>query len=369
MSHLPANPIPLPPLPEQPLVSVLLPNYNYARFLPDAIASVQRQTYTRWELVVCDDGSTDNSCDIVDRYCHADFRITLIAQPNGGQAAALNAAYQASHGQILCILDADDLFVPHKLQSLVTRFTQRPNAGLLVHAMTLVDPEGVALHRIPHMGRFEEGWIANRVLRRGGRWRYMPSSAIAFRRELAQYGFPIPNERFAKGAEGLLFTLFPLLTEVTHINDALSIYRIHGSNMGGRLEFDADAARKGASLMSDVILGVNERLAEMGVAERLRTEDNLYISLDLFVASLLDGDPRSALVGRYLHTAAAILCDDLYTFRQKLMLPLFWGGALLVPKAWRQTWLHLTISSGALKHVKRLWSELRRPSRRLAAGI
>ena len=367
--HLPSKPMSLPPLPARPLVSVLLPNHNYARFLPEAIESVLAQSYSNWEVLVCDDGSTDNSCAIVEQYCSQDRRIRLVRQVNGGQAAALNAAYALSTGQVICILDADDAFLPHKLESVVLHLASRTAAGLLVHAMTLVDPDGVELHRIPMMGRFEEGWIGPRVLRRGGRWRYMPSSALVFRRELAEFGFPIPPERFAKGAEGLLFILFPLLTEVTHVNRELSIYRIHGSNMGGRLEFDAEAARKGARLTSDVLTGVNERLAEMGVIERLRLEDNLAIAIDLFVANLLEGEPMARLLCRYLRLARAILADDVYNFRQKLMLPVLWGGALLLPRSWRRAWLDLTISSGVVKRAVRLLAGFRRPSRGLAAGV
>jgi len=77
---LSTTPIALPPLSVRPLVSVLLPNYNYARFLPHAIESVQAQSYDNWELLVCDDGSTDNSCEVAERYSRLDRRITVLRQ-------------------------------------------------------------------------------------------------------------------------------------------------------------------------------------------------------------------------------------------------------------------------------------------------
>lgn len=105
------KPIPLEPLPDSPLVSILMPNYNYGRYIGEAIESVLRQTYPHWELIICDDGSTDNSCEVVKRYQDKDSRIKLIQKENGGMASALNAAYRECKGDIICLLDSDDVFV------------------------------------------------------------------------------------------------------------------------------------------------------------------------------------------------------------------------------------------------------------------
>jgi glycosyltransferase involved in cell wall biosynthesis len=354
----------LPSLPADPLVSILLPNYNYARYLPEAIGSAIRQTYPKWELIVCDDGSTDSSCAVVEQFVRQDGRIKLIRQANGGQASALNSAFAVSTGEVLCILDADDAFHQLKLEMVARQLHRQSDAGLLVHAMTLVDAGGSVLHRIPILGAFEEGWIADRVLQRGGRWRYMPSSALVFRRELAQIGFPIAQRRFVEGAEGFLFTLFPLLTKITYIDEELSTYRIHGSNMGGRLGVDAVAARKGARLMTQVVEGVNERLAQMASPAGLDVEANLHIALELLIAHLLEGEPRRRLWRRYMSAVRGILADDLYGIRQKLLLPVLFGTAALLPCRWRQGWLDLAISSGKLKRtLVRMFTGFRRPIR------
>lgn len=358
------RPMTLPELPPAPLVSVLLPNYNYEKYLPDAIGSVLRQTYTNWELIACDDGSTDNSCAVVSRYAGRDSRIRLVRQPNGGQASALNSAFAVSRGTVLCILDADDTFWPEKLARVVSQFQKQSDTGLLVHAMTLIDGEGTTLHRIPILGSFEEGWIADRVLQRGGRWRYMPSSGLVFRRELAEIGFPIAQRRFVEGAEGFLFTLFPLLTKITYIADELSTYRIHGSNMGGRLGVNAAAARKGARLMTEVVEGVNERLRQMASPDMLDVEANLHISLELLIAHLLEGEPRRRLYRRCFSAVRAILADDMYGMRQKLLLPVLFGTATFLPRCCRQPWLDLAISSGILKRtLVRMFTGSRRPTR------
>src|ERR1700748_2758334 len=94
----------LRPLPANPLVSILVSNYNYGRFIAESIQSVLDQTYSNFELVICDDGSTDDSVRIVEEYARKDARVRLIRKANGGQASGFNAAFAASRGEILALL-------------------------------------------------------------------------------------------------------------------------------------------------------------------------------------------------------------------------------------------------------------------------
>src|SRR6266481_6499107 len=96
------KPMVLDPLPEQPLVSILISNYNYGTYLGDAIESALQQTYDKLEVVICDDGSTDGSRQILERYRSQDRRIIVVYQGNSGQSLALNAAFQKSAGDIIC---------------------------------------------------------------------------------------------------------------------------------------------------------------------------------------------------------------------------------------------------------------------------
>jgi glycosyltransferase involved in cell wall biosynthesis len=82
-SILELRPMELPPLSENPLVSVLVANYNYARYIGDALESMIAQSYPHFELIVCDDGSSDDSCAVVERYVKRDRRIRLIRKENG----------------------------------------------------------------------------------------------------------------------------------------------------------------------------------------------------------------------------------------------------------------------------------------------
>src|SRR5258707_11888995 len=131
----PLKPAALDPLPKQPLVSILISNYNYGKYLGDAIESALQQTYDKLEVVICDDGSTDDSFRILERYRSLDRRIKVIYQANGGQSLALNAAFHKSTGDIICLLDADDGFMPDKVRRAVEAFSSPPEAGLPANRM------------------------------------------------------------------------------------------------------------------------------------------------------------------------------------------------------------------------------------------
>src|ERR1700752_5192170 len=109
------KPVALGPLPCRPLVSILISNYNYGEYLSDAIESALRQSYGNLEIVICDDGSTDASLNILERYEALDSQIKVVRQPNGGQSLALDTAFYNCAGDIICLLDADDVFLPNKV--------------------------------------------------------------------------------------------------------------------------------------------------------------------------------------------------------------------------------------------------------------
>jgi glycosyltransferase involved in cell wall biosynthesis len=219
------KPIELTPLRENLLVSVLTANYNYARYLPEAIESVLAQSYTNFELIVCDDGSTDESCSLVEHYARRDPRIKLIRKANGGVASALNAAYRESKGEIVCLLDADDRFLPEKLAMVVQGFESHPDSGFLGHRMFLIDADGHRQGRKPLFRRHPSGWYGPFVVRYGD-WPPGLSfgSGLCLRREISDLIFPMPV-KFASGADGVICVLAPLMTPIVGIDVPLTDYR------------------------------------------------------------------------------------------------------------------------------------------------
>jgi succinoglycan biosynthesis protein ExoO len=113
-----------------PFVSVIMANYNGARYLADAIDSVRHQTLANLELLVCDDASTDESVTIAQRYCAADGRIKLLrSETNAGPAAARNRGLAAASGSWLAIMDSDDIMHPARLKTLIAN-AARDGAGI-----------------------------------------------------------------------------------------------------------------------------------------------------------------------------------------------------------------------------------------------
>ena len=108
---------------QNPLVSVIIGNYNYGYFLAEAIESVLQQTYRHFELIVVDDGSTDNSREVIESYGE---QVVAIFQPNKGQGEAFNVGITKAQGEIICFLDADDYYHPDKLNKIVSGFCNHP---------------------------------------------------------------------------------------------------------------------------------------------------------------------------------------------------------------------------------------------------
>ena len=109
-------------------ISVIIPAYNYARYLAEAIDSALGQTYAPLEVIVVDDASTDDTPRVLAAYGQ---RIRAIRQPNGGAGAARNTGIAAARGEYVAFLDADDVWLPRKLELQMALFDADPALGLI----------------------------------------------------------------------------------------------------------------------------------------------------------------------------------------------------------------------------------------------
>jgi GT2 family glycosyltransferase len=114
-----------------PAVSVITPAWNAAGFIGETIDSVRAQTFTAWELIVVDDGSTDDTVKIVESYAALDPRVRLVRQPNGGPSTARNRGMKTAAGELLALLDSDDTWQPRFLEAQLAVFAQYPDTGLV----------------------------------------------------------------------------------------------------------------------------------------------------------------------------------------------------------------------------------------------
>ena len=113
---------------ENKKVSIIMPAYNASAFLTRSITSVKNQTYENWELLIVDDGSTDNSREIVQSFCAEDARIKLLCNQHGGTARARNTAIAVAQGDYFAFLDADDVYHPQYLELMLIPIHNCTNA-------------------------------------------------------------------------------------------------------------------------------------------------------------------------------------------------------------------------------------------------
>lgn len=218
--------------------SIIVNNFNYARFLGDAIDSALEQTYPNVEVIVVDDGSTDDSLDVAREYGD---RIIPVFKDNGGQGSAYNAGYERSAGEIVCFLDADDTLLPDALASAVALFgsdrvvkVQLPlvstdATGRVVGAATIQPPpDGSLLSRIVDEGPlYDLDFVTNAV----------------YQRRFLDQVMPVPDEAYRLGADEYLMTLAPVYGDVATAATPGGTYRSHGqNNFHGRPIDDARAA-------------------------------------------------------------------------------------------------------------------------------
>jgi glycosyltransferase involved in cell wall biosynthesis len=232
-----------------PLVTVLINNFNYGRFLREAIDSALNQTFRNVEVVVVDDGSTDESREIIASYGDS---IVSVLKENGGQASAFNAGFAASRGDIICLLDSDDEFYPDKIERLIP-YSQP--GSILYHRLQVKPGSGVIPRETVCRMNFQRYARQYRFLPYVG----SPTSGIAIRRDLALRLIPLPTRHVRSSADDFVVRGAALLGQVIAIPDVLGSYRIHGEN-----QWYGKPNRKSREFMGELERYLNQKLVEAG---------------------------------------------------------------------------------------------------------
>jgi len=209
---------------ESPLVSIVVNNYNYARFLRDAVMSALAQTYPRVEVIVVDDGSTDESREVIASFGDS---VVPVLKENGGQGSALNAGFGASRGEIVLFLDADDFLFPQTVERVVTCFAP----GVAKVHYRLVDGEGndLGLHPVSSEPLGSGDLVP--LLLDTGTYVTPAMSGNAFAREALQHALPMPADEWRICADAYLFHTAPFYGQVRALEETLGVYRLHGGNL------------------------------------------------------------------------------------------------------------------------------------------
>jgi glycosyltransferase involved in cell wall biosynthesis len=214
-----------------PRVSAIVPAYNAAAYLAEALDSALAQSYPSLEIIVVNDGSTDSTAAIADGYAAAfPGRVRVIHQPNAGLPGARNTAIAAARGELLALLDADDIWLPDHLDTVVAAFDAEPGLAL-VHAN---------IERIDANGRTTERW--NRRWRNrkdpyaavATRLEHVSCPTVVFRRSCIEEIGGFDPQFTGLGCEDRDLWLRILERyPVRYIDHVTARYRTHGSNMSG----------------------------------------------------------------------------------------------------------------------------------------
>ncbi len=205
-----------------PLVSVVVPTYNCGRFIEEALESALGQTYRDLEVIVVDDGSTDDTRERVRRF---EPRVAYLFQPNAGEGAARNLGIRHSRGEYVAFLDADDVWLPRKVERTVAVLQEDRTAGVAYHWRAFVDEEGRALPQV--FAPTHEGDVLEELLR--GSF-VVPSMAVVRRACLQGVGLFDPG--LWRATDYDLFVRIALAGyRYRCVREALVRYRISGESL------------------------------------------------------------------------------------------------------------------------------------------
>lgn len=212
----------------RPLVSIILNNYNYGRFLGAAIESALQQNYENVEVVVVDDGSTDESRDVIASFGR---QIVPLLKENGGQSSALNVGLAKSRGEVICLLDSDDLFLPGKVERVVEGLQQAPR-GWCFHQLQWVDSTAqrdLGSARMPReysTGLYD---FRDEFARGKSQFSAPATSGLSFSRDLMEKMLPVP-ERIHIYSDNFLKYYALAFSPGYYYREFLGLQRIHDDN-------------------------------------------------------------------------------------------------------------------------------------------
>jgi hypothetical protein len=318
---------------ESPLVSIVINNFNYRRFLKQSIESALAQTYAHVEVVVADDASTDGSQELIRGYGD---RVTPVLQAdNGGQGAAMNAGAAACRGDLIIFLDADDYLYPSAAQSVAEAY--RPDVALIQYRLHLVDEGGRVLDQFPRPElNFDTGDVRRKLLDTG-RFEGTVTSGQAFARRALDSVLPIPAQAFRISADGYLLSTVPFHGNIVAIEQPLGAYRLHGSNLWSSAT-GAGSFRRSLAHDAAKHREVRARAAMLGllVAERVELRDYQHLSSRLASLVLEPAQhpyPEDSRLALGVRGALAARKASLRAV-PRLLLALWFVAAGALPRSW-----------------------------------
>lgn len=224
-----------------PNITVLMSCYNATRWLNEAITSVLNQTYTDFEFIIVDDGSSDNTLEIIQQFSAIDSRIVVITKPNSGLADSLNMGIQKARGEWIARLDADDLCTPDRLEKQYAIALAKPKLVFIGSGLTIIDKDGIPqkTYRYPYKH--------NTLLNHLTTHRAFPAHSSAFYRTSAVLSIGGYRIRIRRSQDSDLWLRLFEIGQFACIKEPLVFIRKHSAQIshddgGNRQIIDANLA-------------------------------------------------------------------------------------------------------------------------------
>ena len=249
----------------RPLVSIIIDNYNYGRFLGEAIRSALQQTYRPVEVIVVDDGSTDESRTVL---AHHSGQVTPVLKENGGQASAFNAGFAQSHGEVVIFLDSDDNLCPHIAEDVVAAFVADPALVKVQYRLALIDQDGRATGQVqPPWGRCLPSGDLRRQLRAfPDDIPWQPTSGNAFPAWVLRQALPMPEPGYRICADYYLSNVPALYGPVAALEAVGGFYRVHSANNHHSTTLNLDQTRRIITQTCDTHRNLKRTADALGLA-------------------------------------------------------------------------------------------------------
>jgi len=315
----------------EPLVSIIVNNYNYGRFIQDAIESALNQTYRNVEVIVVDDGSTDNSPEIISKYFESG-RIKAIFKENGGQASAMNSGFQICRGDLVMFLDSDDVLKPEAIEMAVNAW--HPGVSKVQWRLQEIDGDGNSLGRFfPPLNAHLLNGNVKHIARRWFNFCASPQSGNMYSREFLNRAMPLPESDWKLCADFPLYAAAVFFGDIVSLPNVLGYYRLHGGNAVGLKEERFSVRLKGMYVLRKYL---KERFPEYTVDLCQESLDEKKMRL---IAELVEGEfgsPYGERVKRGLSGFIDSLHYPFFTSKAKRIESALWflaTGILPIPLA------------------------------------
>lgn len=235
----------------QPLVSIIVTNFNYGRFLPDCLQSIYDQIYDNWECILVDNNSTDNSVEIMTQFKKQikNRCIILPLTENYGQMGGMSIGFGYAKGEFICFMDSDDVWYPHSLKTHLAVHMWSAQVAFTDSRLSVISEKGNLLGVSNHRTRkFLTGndYIKHEIqfpLYDKGRWPWGCTSGFMFRKSIldivmpqSEYSFSLKSYSYVTCADNYINHMANLIGTSFLINEPLFMYRVHSNNS---LAFDS----------------------------------------------------------------------------------------------------------------------------------